>query len=69
MAAERTALTSFDQAVRKRAYSTVQKIIAEQVPSIIVGFAREQDVANVDLMGYRPAHAATPFWNTWEWSI
>ena len=68
-AAERTALTSFDQAVRKRAYSTVQKIIAEQVPSIIVGFAREQDVANVDLMGYRPAHAATPFWNTWEWSI
>jgi peptide/nickel transport system substrate-binding protein len=68
-AAERIALTSFDQNVRKRAYSTVQKIIAEKLPSIIVGFAEQQDVANVDFAGYRPAHAATTFWNTWEWSI
>jgi hypothetical protein len=26
-------------------------------------------VANVDFAGYKPAHAATTFWNTWEWSI
>jgi peptide/nickel transport system substrate-binding protein len=68
-AAEQIALSSFDQSVRKRAYSTVQKIIAQEVPSIIVGFAQRQDVANVDLAGYKPAHAATTFWNTWEWSI
>jgi peptide/nickel transport system substrate-binding protein len=68
-AAERIALSSFDLTTRKRAYSDVQKIIAEQLPTIVVGFAREQDVANVDLTGYRPAHAGTPFWNTWEWSI
>jgi peptide/nickel transport system substrate-binding protein len=68
-AAERIALTSFDQNVRKRAYATVQKIIAQELPSIIVGFADEQDVTNVDFTGYRPAHAGTPFWNTWEWSI
>jgi len=68
-AAERIALSSFDQAVRKRAYSQVQKIIAQELPSIIVGFAEEQDVANVDFAGYKPAHAATTFWNTWEWSI
>jgi len=68
-AAETIALTSFDQSVRKRAYSQVQKIIAQELPSIIVGFADEQDVANVDLEGYKPAHAATAFWNTWEWSI
>jgi len=55
--------------VRKRAYSIVQKIIAQQLPSIIIGFADQQDVANVDFAGYRPAHAATEFWNTWEWSI
>jgi peptide/nickel transport system substrate-binding protein len=68
-AAEQIALSSFDQNVRKRAYSTVQKIIAQQLPSIIVGFADQQDVANVDFAGYRPAHAATTLWNTWEWSI
>jgi peptide/nickel transport system substrate-binding protein len=68
-AAEVTALSSFDLGVRKRAYSTVQKIIAEKLPSIIVGFADVQDVANADLAGYRPAHAVTTFWNTWEWSI
>lgn len=68
-AAEKIALTSFDQSVRKRAYSQVQKIIAQELPSIIVGFADEQDVANVDFEGYKPAHAATAFWNTWEWSI
>jgi len=68
-AAENVALTSFDQAVRKRAYSQIQKIIAQELPGIIVGFSQEQDVANVDLMGFRPAHAVTAFWNTWEWSI
>jgi peptide/nickel transport system substrate-binding protein len=68
-AAEQVALTSFDQAVRKRAYSDVQKIISRELPSIIVGFAQEQDVANVDFTGYKPAHAVTAFWNTWEWSI
>jgi peptide/nickel transport system substrate-binding protein len=68
-AAEQIALSSFDQNVRKRSYAIIQKIIAQQLPSIIVGFAEQQDVANVDFAGYRPAHAATEFWNTWEWSI
>ena len=32
-------------------------------------FARRFDVVNVDLKGYKPAHAVTTFWNTWEYTI
>jgi len=32
-------------------------------------FSRRFDVANDDLQNYKPAHAATTFWNTWEYSI
>ena len=27
------------------------------------------DIANVDFKGYKPAHAVSQFWNTWEYSI
>jgi hypothetical protein len=30
---------------------------------------QRQDVANSDLKNYKPAHAVTTFWNTWEWEI
>jgi peptide/nickel transport system substrate-binding protein len=67
-AAERTALSSNDRAVRKAAYDRVQEIVAEELPIIVLWYQREFDVINSDFTGYRPAHAVTPFWNTWEWS-
>jgi len=66
---ERIALGSFDQDVRKRAYARVQQILVDRVPQITRWFARRFDVVNVDLRNYRPAHAVTTFWNTWEYSI
>jgi len=66
---ETIALTSYDQAVRKRAYSKIQQTIVNQVPWLTMWFARRFDVVSDDFHGYKPAHAVTPFWNTWEYSI
>lgn len=68
-AAERIALTRYDHTVRKRAYATVQRILVDQVPWLTMWFTRRFDVVSDDLHGYKPAHAVTPFWNTWEYSI
>jgi peptide/nickel transport system substrate-binding protein len=68
-AQERIAMTSFEQAVRKKAYARIQQIIVDQVPMLTMWFTRRFDVANDDLQNYKPAHAVTTFWNTWEYSI
>ncbi|HEX3468136.1 MAG TPA: peptide ABC transporter substrate-binding protein [Candidatus Elarobacter sp.] len=68
-AEERIALRSYDQATRKRAYAKIQEILVDRVPFLTVWFLRRIDVVNDDLHGYKPAHAVTTFWNTWEYSI
>lgn len=68
-AAERTALESYDPAIRKKAYATIQRELAEQVPTIIAWFVRRISVENSDLKNYRPAHAVTSWWNPYEWEI
>jgi len=68
-AAERTALASYDPAIRRREYARVQEIAAEGLPFLVLWYQRELDVVNTDLKNYRPAHAVTPFWNAWEWQI
>ncbi|MDQ2818450.1 MAG: peptide ABC transporter substrate-binding protein [Candidatus Eremiobacteraeota bacterium] len=68
-AAEQVGQTQYDRSKRKAAYATVQEIVADQLPMIVVWFLRRADVVNTDLQNYRPARAVTPFWNTWEWSI
>jgi peptide/nickel transport system substrate-binding protein len=68
-AQERIAMTSFDRDVRKKAYARIQQIVVDRVPMLTMWFARRFDVANDDLQNYKPAHAVTTFWNTWEYSI
>lgn len=68
-AAEATALASYDPAVRKAAYAKVQEILNDQLPFFVLWYQRQFDVVNTDLKNYKPAHAVTPFWNSWEWSI
>src|SRR5579872_315024 len=67
--AENVALTSYDQRQRKAAYDRIQHILAEQEPLIVIWYVRRQDVVNTDLKNYKPAHAVTTFWNTWEWQL
>jgi peptide/nickel transport system substrate-binding protein len=68
-AAENTALTQYDPAIRRAAYARVQEIAAEGLPFFVLWYQQELDVVNTDLKNYRPAHAVTPFWNAWEWRI
>lgn len=67
--AERRALTAYDRPTRKALYDRVQTIVASQVPILVLWYQRELDVVSTRLKNYKPAHAVTPFWNTWEWSI
>ena len=68
-AAERVALSNYDPTVRKDAYFKIQNVLAKQEPMIVNWYVQRQDVANADLRNYKPAHAVTTFWNTWEWEI
>ncbi|GAC1491308.1 MAG: peptide ABC transporter substrate-binding protein [Vulcanimicrobiaceae bacterium] len=68
-AAERIALSTNDRGIRARAYHGVQSALARDVPVIFVSFARRITVKNTDLKNYRPAHAVTNFWNSYEWEI
>ncbi|HWT04942.1 MAG TPA: peptide ABC transporter substrate-binding protein [Xanthomonadales bacterium] len=68
-AQERIALSSNDQAVRKAAYARVQEILVDQVPQLTMWFTRRFDIVSDDFKGYKPAHAVSTFWNTWEYSI
>jgi peptide/nickel transport system substrate-binding protein len=68
-AQERIALASNDRNVRKAAYFRIQRILVDQVPMITMWFARRFDVVSDDLKGYKPAHAVSTFWNTWEYDI
>ncbi|MBV9719447.1 MAG: peptide ABC transporter substrate-binding protein [Candidatus Eremiobacteraeota bacterium] len=68
-AAERTALSTYDRALRAAAYRRIQRIVSEQLPFIVLWYQMQLDAINTDLREYRPAHAVTPFWNVWQWSI
>ncbi|MGZ3509596.1 MAG: peptide ABC transporter substrate-binding protein [Vulcanimicrobiaceae bacterium] len=67
--AEDTALSHYDLATRKAMYARVQEIVSSELPIIVLWYQRQLDVINTDFQNYKPAHAVTPFWNTWAWSI
>lgn len=68
-AAENAALSEYDQTVRKAQYDKIQEILTDQLPILVLWFERDQHVINTDFKNFKPAHASTPFWNTWEWDI
>ncbi|MDQ6767600.1 MAG: peptide ABC transporter substrate-binding protein [Candidatus Eremiobacteraeota bacterium] len=67
--AEITARGSYDPTARKAAYARIQQAITSDLPFYVLWFVREEDLANSDLRGYRPASTLAPFWNPWEWAI
>lgn len=67
--AETRAMESYDRPTRKAAYARVQHILTSELPFLVLWYQRQLDVINTDFKNYKPAHASTPFWNTWEWSI
>jgi peptide/nickel transport system substrate-binding protein len=68
-AAEDDALSRYDLRGRKADYAIVQEILTDQLPILVLWYERDQHVINTDFKNFKPAHASTPFWNTWEWEI
>ena len=67
--AMRDALGTVDQPVRKADYVIFQQQLANDVPTIIIGFRKVPYVYNTDLKGYDPSPVISTFWNPWELSI
>jgi peptide/nickel transport system substrate-binding protein len=67
-AAQRDALTRYDQALRAVAYGRVQRLLARDVPYVFLWWQRQMEPVSVDFKGFAP-NPATESWNAWEWSI
>lgn len=68
-AAMNDALSTIDQARRKRDYVIVQQQLTQDVPTIIINFARVPYVYNNDLKGFDPSPVISAFWDPWNYSI
>jgi peptide/nickel transport system substrate-binding protein len=67
-AAERAALTHYNEATRKKAYAITQALLARYVPQIFINWLRQQQPINVDFQGLDP-NPVIENWNSWQWSI
>lgn len=67
--AEVVARGAYDLPTRKAAYDRIQAAITDELPFYVLWFVRQRDLANSDMLGYRPARSMSAFWNPWEWSI
>jgi peptide/nickel transport system substrate-binding protein len=63
------ALSTVDQARRKRDYVVVQQQLTQDVPTIIINFARVPFVYNSDLKGFDASPVISAFWDPWNYSI
>jgi peptide/nickel transport system substrate-binding protein len=68
-AAMNDALSTIDQARRKRDYAIVQQQLTYDVPTIIINFARLPFVYSTDLKGFNPSPVISAFWDPWNYSI
>jgi peptide/nickel transport system substrate-binding protein len=68
-AAMKDALSTIDQARRKRDYVIVQQQLTQDVPTIIINFARVPYVYNSDLKGFKGSPVISAFWDPWNYSI
>jgi len=62
-------LGTIDQAKRRAAYVIFDRQIAQDVPTIIIGFRKMPYLYNSDLRGFDPSPVISAFWNPWEYSI
>jgi peptide/nickel transport system substrate-binding protein len=67
-AAEREALSTYDEAKRKKAYSKIQKLIARDVPEDYIWFPRQIQPISPKFKGFAP-NPVNEAWNAYEWEI
>lgn len=66
--AQTAALSSYDQGQRKKAYFTIQELIARDVPEIVVWYSRNPQATNPDFKGFAP-NPVNEAWNAYQWEI
>lgn len=66
--AQEVALSSYDEAVRRRAYATIEALLARDNPSLFFWWQRQQEPISVDFHGFAP-NPVVESWNAWQWSI
>jgi peptide/nickel transport system substrate-binding protein len=67
-AAQQAALSNYDQASRKRAYSTIQRMLAADVPEIFFWYPRQIQPVSPDFKGFSP-NPVNEAWNAYQWEM
>jgi peptide/nickel transport system substrate-binding protein len=62
------ALTRYDRATRKAAYSRIEHLLSVDNPTLYFWWQRQQEAVSVDFHGFAP-NPVTESWNAWEWRI
>jgi len=65
-AAQVSALTHYDRATRKRAYSRIERLLAVDNPIVFFWWQRQQEAISVDFHGFAP-NPVIESWNAWQW--
>lgn len=67
-AAQQVALTHYDRATRKKAYATIEALLARDVPQIFFWWDKQAQAINPDFKHFDPS-PVTESWNAYRWSI
>jgi ABC-type transport system substrate-binding protein len=67
-ALQRQALSTYDLASRKNAYSAIQKLLASDVPDIDIWYPRQLQPINPAFQHFTP-NPVNEAWNAFEWEI
>lgn len=67
-AAERVALAHYDLPTRRRAYGTIQQILARDAPFVYLWWPRQIEAVSSDLAHFRP-NGIVETWNAYQWSF
>ena len=67
-AAQEAALSNYDRATRKAAYSKIEHLLAQDNPMLFFWWQRQQEAISVDFHGFDP-NPVIESWDAWRWSI
>ena len=67
-ALQKTALGTYDEKIRKKAYSEIQKLLALDLPENYIWFPRQIQPINPDFKGFAP-NPVNEAWNAYEWEM
>jgi peptide/nickel transport system substrate-binding protein len=67
-AAQQTALSNYDRATRKAAYSKIEHLLAQDNPILFFWWQRQQEAISVDFHGFDP-NPVVESWDAWRWSV